>query len=188
MSKFLDNTYVKTIFGISIVGSAIPSIYHDFTYGHQGTWTHYGMVVVGVLYSIESILWAMDVIKRTFHVDPISKQLYVLPTSTNNTNVYVSSSKIHGNGVFAKVSFNPTDLVERCPVLPIKHTDAHYVTDYVFYIPGHPTIKALALGYGSLYNHSDTPNLRFSVENNTVVMYATKKIAKDEELFINYGR
>ena len=63
MSKFLDNTYIKTIFGISIVGSAIPSIYHDFTYGHQGTWTHYGMVVVGVLYSIESILWTMDVIK-----------------------------------------------------------------------------------------------------------------------------
>jgi len=64
VSRFLDNTYVKAIFGISIIGSAIPSVYQDFTYGHQGTWTHYGMILVGVLYSIESILWTMDVIKN----------------------------------------------------------------------------------------------------------------------------
>ena len=36
--------------------SAIPSIYQDFTYGHQGEWTHYGMLMVGLLYFIESLL------------------------------------------------------------------------------------------------------------------------------------
>ena len=46
--SFLDNKWVKVIFSLSIMLSAIPSIYQDFTYGHQGTWTHYGMALVGV--------------------------------------------------------------------------------------------------------------------------------------------
>jgi hypothetical protein len=60
MKKFLTNKYVRLIFSIAIMGSAIPSIYEDFTYGHQGTWTHYGMVLVGILYFIESLLWTLD--------------------------------------------------------------------------------------------------------------------------------
>ena len=48
----------------SIMLSAIPSIYQDFTYGHQGEWTHYGMMMVGFLYFIESLLWTMDLWKN----------------------------------------------------------------------------------------------------------------------------
>ena len=62
--SFLDNKWVKVIFSLSIMLSAIPSIYQDFTYGHQGEWTHYGMMIVGVLYFIESILWTMDLWKN----------------------------------------------------------------------------------------------------------------------------
>ncbi len=58
--SFLDNKWVKILFSISIMLSAIPSIYVDFTYGHQGTWTHYGMALVGILYFIESLLWTLD--------------------------------------------------------------------------------------------------------------------------------
>ena len=61
---FLNSTYIKLLFSISIMGSAIPSIYQDFTYGHQGTWTHYGMMLVGVLYFIESLLWTLDLWKK----------------------------------------------------------------------------------------------------------------------------
>ena len=64
MKKFLDNDKTKLVFAISIMGSAIPSIYQDLTYGHQGTWTHYGMVLVGILYFIETSLWTLDVIKN----------------------------------------------------------------------------------------------------------------------------
>jgi hypothetical protein len=63
MKKFLNNKYVKLLFSISIMGSAIPSIYQDFTYGHSGVWTHYGMMLVGVLYFIESLLWTLDLWK-----------------------------------------------------------------------------------------------------------------------------
>jgi len=62
--SFLDNKWVKVIFSLSIMLSAIPSIYQDFTYGHQGTWTHYGMALVGVLYFIESLLWTLDLWKK----------------------------------------------------------------------------------------------------------------------------
>ena len=55
---------IKTIFSISIMGSAIPSVYQDMIYGHQGTWTHYGMMLVGILYLIESTLWTLDLWKK----------------------------------------------------------------------------------------------------------------------------
>ena len=64
MKKFLENKWIKILFSLSIMLSAIPSIYQDFTYGLQGEWTHYGMMIVGVLYFIESILWTMDLWKN----------------------------------------------------------------------------------------------------------------------------
>lgn len=60
MKEFLKHKYTRLIFSIAIMGSAIPSIYVDFTYGHQGTWTHYGMGLVGILYFIESLLWTLE--------------------------------------------------------------------------------------------------------------------------------
>ena len=61
MKKFLNGKIVKGIFSIAIMGSAVPEIYQDFAYGHQGEWTHYGMVLVGALYLIESVLWTIDI-------------------------------------------------------------------------------------------------------------------------------
>jgi hypothetical protein len=55
---------IKIIFSISIMVSAIPSIYQDMIYGHQGSWTHYGMVLVGILYFIESTLWTLDLWRK----------------------------------------------------------------------------------------------------------------------------
>ena len=63
MKSFLDKKCVKILFSLSIMLSALPSIYQDLTYGHQGTWTNYGMMVVGILYFIESVLWTMDIWK-----------------------------------------------------------------------------------------------------------------------------
>ena len=61
MKKFLNNKYLKLVFSIAIIGASIPSIYQDFTYGHGGVWTHYGMVLVGILYLLESLLWIADI-------------------------------------------------------------------------------------------------------------------------------
>ena len=61
--KILNNKWVKLLFSLSIMLSAVPSIYQDFTYGHSGEWTHYGMMVIGLLYFIESLLWVLDIWK-----------------------------------------------------------------------------------------------------------------------------
>ena len=63
IKNILEHNLTKLIFAISIMGSAIPSIYQDFTCGNQGAWTHYGMILVGILYFIETSLWTLDVIK-----------------------------------------------------------------------------------------------------------------------------
>ena len=63
MKKFLESKWIKSIFSVAIMGSALPAIYQDFTYGHQGEWTHYGMVLVGLLYLIESMLWTFGIWK-----------------------------------------------------------------------------------------------------------------------------
>jgi hypothetical protein len=60
----MKSKYIKIIFSISIIGSAVPSVYQDITYGHQGQWTHYGMMLVGILYFIESTLWTLDLWKK----------------------------------------------------------------------------------------------------------------------------
>ena len=57
----MNRKWVKLVFSLAIIGSALPAIYQDFAYGHQGEWVHYGMALVGVLYFIESILWVLDI-------------------------------------------------------------------------------------------------------------------------------
>ena len=64
MKQFLEHKYTKLLFSLAIMGSAIPSIYADFTMGYNGTWTHYGMILTGVLYFIESSLWTLDLWKK----------------------------------------------------------------------------------------------------------------------------
>lgn len=45
---------------------------------------------------------------------------------------------------------------------------------------------ALALGYGSLYNHHFEPNATTTESGDELLITATRDIAVDEEIFINY--
>lgn len=51
-----------------------------------------------------------------------------------------------------------------------------------------PGIHALALGYGSMYNHSNPANLRYSAENDAgaIRFVAVRDFEANEELTINY--
>lgn len=60
-----------------------------------------------------------------------------------------------------------------------------YVFDCPF--PTKRTYVVLALGYGSIYNHSATPNARVEfLEPDLLQFIATRDIAPDEEILINY--
>ncbi|MBI1314802.1 SET domain-containing protein-lysine N-methyltransferase [bacterium] len=93
-----------------------------------------------------------------------------------------------GRGVFARRPIAEGDEIERAPVLLVAD-DCLYGTplaDYAFeWSKGK---VALALGYGSLYNHSYQPNAQYFYGGPQVkVFYAIRDIAAGEEITINYN-
>jgi hypothetical protein len=100
-----------------------------------------------------------------------------------------------GRGVFAARAFAAGEVVEECPVMlfrkpyEVLHKELKTV---VFHWPvpeGAAATQALALGYGSLYNHANPSNLRYETDRETLTMrfVAVREIAAGEELTINYN-
>lgn len=106
-----------------------------------------------------------------------------------NSGIYVApaSRGIKGWGVYAARSFKKGEIVEECPVIFATDLDNPQINDYVFGHDDKTTI--LTLGYGAVYNHSDTPHLSYHIdEENRLMTYVAKRpIEAGEEIFINYG-
>ena len=102
--------------------------------------------------------------------------------------ITAKQTRDRGRGVFAR-QFIPAETVfERVPVLvvPVAEIGAEQLADYAFSW-GRGTV-ALALGYGSLYNHSYTPNARYQdVGRCTKEFVAIRDIAAGEEITVNYN-
>ena len=101
-----------------------------------------------------------------------------------------------GWGVYARKYIKKGSLIERCYCIRVSDntdTTSDELMDYVFDYPkGVPTKNAkhvLPLGYGSIYNHSDSPNAEW--RNCELPMffdfYALKNIKKGEEICTSYG-
>jgi SET domain-containing protein len=97
-----------------------------------------------------------------------------------------------GRGVFARRAIREGDVIERVPVLVLPEEvveglsgePAHW---QYFFEWGRGTV-ALALGYGSLYNHSFRPNARYRDESRrTKVFFALREILPGEEITVNYN-
>lgn len=107
--------------------------------------------------------------------------------------VFVSESKIKdaGKGVFAKDEITSGEIIEKCPVIEVSlkdpaNNDDGKLVDYFFYFGEG---LAIALGFGSLYNHSYEPNATYKVnlENKTIDFIAIKDINSGEEVTVNYN-
>jgi hypothetical protein len=100
-----------------------------------------------------------------------------------------------GRGVFAGKSYSKGDIVEVSQLVTWDSETDRLIQDselrfYVFEgVSGRSGPSALALGNGSLYNHSETENVTYKIvpKKNTIVFRARTKILKGEQLFINYG-
>ena len=110
------------------------------------------------------------------------------------TKIEVKQSPIHGWGVFATEDIEKGELIEECPLvfLPTPRGETNYcLVDYTFVWPKSDdwTNFVVALGYGSVYNHSDTPNATWedNLENKTFKFIATQYIKKGDEIFTYYG-
>ena len=103
-------------------------------------------------------------------------------------NVEIQNSKIGGRGVFAKRSLSKGSIVEDAPFLAIYQEEiSGELMNYVFVLDEH--CYALCLGYGSLYNHSNTPNVDHQLyPNDSRMSYiAIRDIEAGEELTVTYG-
>jgi len=93
-----------------------------------------------------------------------------------------------GRGVFARRRIDVGEEIERCPMLIVDGERAEALTlgadGYVFGWGTDST--ALALGYGSLYNHSYRPNAETLETPDELVITALHRIEPGEEIFINY--
>jgi LPS sulfotransferase NodH len=98
-----------------------------------------------------------------------------------------------GRGVYAGQHFALGDLVECAPVIIVQQallpkTIARYMFDWQESATGE-TQRAVALGYGSLYNHADSPNMSFHLdpEQQAIRFIAKDNIQCGSELTINYN-
>jgi SET domain-containing protein len=108
--------------------------------------------------------------------------------------VSVKESPGKGRGVFARKNFKKGEIIETCPVIvfPEEEVDAFEFTqlsNYYFAWGAASKEAAIALGYGSLYNHSYTPNAKYQKDfDNDILKYVCiRDIQEDEEITINYN-
>jgi hypothetical protein len=102
----------------------------------------------------------------------------------------VKNTGKYGRGIFALRNIKKGELIEEAHVIVIPISEWKLIrksilSNYVFHWGED---KALALGYGSLYNHSYTPNARYitNLENQSIDFYARADMQEGEEITVNY--
>ena len=105
-----------------------------------------------------------------------------------NLNVAETGTNL-GRGVFAACPYSPGDVVEICPVILLDLKTQPFPPQIRRLVYNwSKTHVALALGYGSLYNHNDQPNLTFkrNTNNQSITFSARREIKPGEQLTISY--
>ncbi len=109
--------------------------------------------------------------------------------------VYVQNTPGKGRGVFARRAIAGDELIEKAPVLVIPSGEWSYIkntvlSNYWFSFGPNKEHVAIAMGYGSLYNHSYTPNAVYQVNDQEMIIQfnALRGIQAGEEITINYNR
>jgi SET domain-containing protein len=107
--------------------------------------------------------------------------------------IYVKQVEGKGRGVFARDAIAKGALIEQVPLLlvPLRMVTGGLENPDLsrfFFMQDDPDTLAVCLGYGSLYNHSYTPNARYDDGRGATMLFtALCDIARDEEICINYN-
>ena len=111
---------------------------------------------------------------------------------THSDLIEVKRVRGKGRGVFARESISKGSVIERVPLIELPVDDVFggnqdtKLANYVFKWEKNTVV--IALGYGSLYNHSFRPNARFYNKGHlTQVFEAVRNIEAGEEITINYN-
>ena len=107
-------------------------------------------------------------------------------------NLQIQQTKNKGRGVFTTAAISVNQIIEICPVILIPKAelvflDETYLYNYYF-LWNENKDAAIALGYGSLYNHSEKPNATFLIQNetNSIIIKSISTVKIGEEITIDY--
>lgn len=97
-----------------------------------------------------------------------------------------------GLGVFSEIRIAKYEIIEYCPVLIIPKNQVEIIHGTVlhdYYFLWDHERAAIALGYGSLYNHSFTPNAEYIMDyaQNRLIIQALSDIPAGQEITFNYN-
>jgi SET domain-containing protein len=105
--------------------------------------------------------------------------------------IEVKRSRGKGRGVFAREMIPCGTVIERVPVVTLQVQEIFSpvrrskLAEYVF--KWGDGVVAVALGYGSLYNHSYDPNAAFHSDGRFIQVFtAIRDIKAGEEITVNY--
>jgi SET domain-containing protein len=105
----------------------------------------------------------------------------------------IASSTNRGRGVFTTQAIAVNTTIEIAPVIVVdaigrEKLEQTLLYDYIFEWGPDSKMAAVALGYISIYNHSNNPNCAYDMdfEHHTISITTLKDIEVGEELFINY--
>jgi len=108
--------------------------------------------------------------------------------------LYITHSEEKGRGVFTAEPISAGELIEICPVIVIPQSEVPIIHktvlhDYYFVWREDHKECAIALGFGSIYNHEVHPNANFIVdyENLTIDIEAITDIQPGDEITLNYN-
>ncbi len=108
--------------------------------------------------------------------------------------LYVSHLCGKGRGVLTSKKIERDSVIERCPVIPIpagevQNLKSTELNNYYFCWGKDQESAAIALGMGSIYNHSYTPNALYRpcLDENMLEIVAIKNIHPNEEITFNYN-
>lgn len=108
--------------------------------------------------------------------------------------LYIASSEIDDRGVFSTEPIPKGSIIEISPVIVIPKNEMELIKETVLYNyyfdwKIEENSGALALGYGSLFNHAYQPNAEYQpdYESASLRFFALKDIEAGEEITINYN-
>jgi uncharacterized protein len=108
--------------------------------------------------------------------------------------LFVGPSIFGGRGVFTIHDIDADSLIEICPVIIIPKEQLAIIHktvlhDYYFLWGDHSDQAAIALGFGSLYNHQTDPNASYEMDfdNLYINIYSINHIHAGDEITINYN-
>jgi SET domain-containing protein len=115
-----------------------------------------------------------------------------VPRVAAGQSLYPAPSRRHGRGVFAARRFRKGEILESCPILSVPARDRPLLERTLlgsYLYEGEHGAAAIALGFGSLYNHASHPNAEceLDLQESSAVFRALRAIEPGEEITILYA-